>query len=444
MAQILTQYQGKILGPIAWVLGKLMNGIFILLSTIGIPNVGLTIILFTFVIYMCLMPLTIKQQKFSKLSAKMNPELQAIQAKYKGKKDQQSMMMQQQEIQDLYGKYGVSSAGSCVQLVIQMPILFALYRVIYAIPAYVTQVKETYLPLVKELLSTSGTSEFLQNLQTASMFKNQFSSEAFEAVVGNEVAQNTYIDVLNKASTADWTSLAEAFPDLSGIINSTHDTILKMNTFLFINIGDSPWYTLQTALSTKRFGLFIVAIIVPFLAAFTQWINVKLMPTAQQASAGGNDQAAQMQQSMKMMNSMMPLMSAFFCFTLPSGMGLYWISGSVIRSVQQVFINKHIDKMDIDAQIAKNEEKYKEKKKKRGEITSNMNQYAQMRTRNTTDATKFTSSVSLEDKQAAIDNATSIYDSGKASKKSLLAKANMVREFDNRGGNASSQDKGDA
>ncbi len=442
MAQILTQYQGKILGPIAWILGKLMNGIFVLLSTIGIPNIGLTIILFTFVIYMCLMPLTIKQQKFSKLSAKMNPELQAIQAKYKGKKDQQSMMMQQQEIQDLYGKYGVSSAGSCVQLIIQMPILFALYRVIYAIPAYVTQVKNSYLPLVDELLSTSGSSDFLKNMQIAGQFKQQFESEAYEAVIGNEVARNTYIDVLNKASTADWTSLAEAFPSLTDIINQTHDVILKMNTFLFINIGDSPWYTLQTAVSSKRFGLFIGAIIVPFLAAFTQWINVKLMPTAQQSTGNANDQAAQMQQSMKMMNNMMPLMSAFFCFTLPSGMGLYWISGSVIRSVQQVFINKHIDKMDIDAQIAKNEEKYKEKKKKRGDITANMNQYAQMRTRNTTDASKFTSSVTQEDKEAAIDHAVAVYDSGKASRNSLLAKANMVREFDNRGGNASSQDKG--
>ena len=385
MTIILTQYQGKILGPIAWLLGKLMNGIFFLLNAIGLPNVGLCIILFTFVIYMCLMPLTIRQQKFSKLSAKMNPELQAIQAKYKGKTDQQSMLMQQEEVRELYGKYGVSSAGSCVQLLIQMPILFALYRVIYAIPAYVTQIKETYLPLVKDLLGTAGTSDFLQNLSAAAQFKNQFSNDAFVLDAANEYAQNTYIDVLNKASTADWTDLAASFPNLSEIINSTHDVIARMNTFFFINIGDSPSYTLRTAMSTRSFGLFIAAIIVPFLAAFTQWVNVKLMPTAQ-PSGDANDQAAQMQQSMKMMNTMMPLMSAVFCFTLPSGMGLYWISGSVIRSVQQVFINKQIDKIDIDAQIKKNEEKYREKQKKRGEITANMNQYAQLRTRNTVDA----------------------------------------------------------
>ena len=432
---VLTQYQGKILGPIAWILGKLMNGIYFLLNTIGIPNVGLCIIIFTFVIYMCLMPLTIRQQKFSKLSAKMNPELQAIQAKYKGKTDQNSMMMQQEEIKELYGKYGVSSAGSCVQLLIQMPILFALYRVINAVPAYVTLVKNMYVPLVEQLITTGGTSEFLQGLQAAAQYKKQFTDESFILDAANTFTQNTYIDVLNKASTADWTSMAENFPTLSDLINSTHEQILKVNTFFFINIGDSPMYTLKTAWANKSFGMLILAVLIPFLAAFTQWVNVKLMPTAggnNDKKADPNDQAAQMQQSMKAMNTMMPLMSAFFCLSLPSGMGLYWISGSVIRSVQQVFINKHIDSIDIDAQIAKNEAKYREKQKKRGDVTANMNRYAQMRTRNTVDASGFKSAVTDEEKEAAISKAGDIYKSGKASKNSLLAKANMVQDFNNK------------
>ena len=64
---ILTQNDGVILGPIAKLLGIIMNGIFIMLDKIGIPNIGLAIILFTIVIYLILMPLTIRQQKFSKL-----------------------------------------------------------------------------------------------------------------------------------------------------------------------------------------------------------------------------------------------------------------------------------------------------------------------------------------------------------------------------------------
>ena len=104
-AILLTQYDGAILGPIAKVLGWIMNGIFWVLDQINIPNIGLAIILFTIVIYAILTPLTIKQQKFSKLSAKMNPELQAIQKRYQGKKDNDSMLAMNQETKAVYAKY---------------------------------------------------------------------------------------------------------------------------------------------------------------------------------------------------------------------------------------------------------------------------------------------------------------------------------------------------
>ena len=84
---LLTKSNAFIIGPVSQLLGYLMNGIFTVLEKIGIPSIGLAIIIFTLVIYLCMMPLTVKQQKFSKLSAKMNPELQAIQSKYKNKKD---------------------------------------------------------------------------------------------------------------------------------------------------------------------------------------------------------------------------------------------------------------------------------------------------------------------------------------------------------------------
>ena len=79
---LLTAYNGAILGPIAKLLGWIMNGMYILMEKVGITNVGLSIILFTIVIYALMFPLTYKQQKFSKLSQKMNPELQAVQTKY--------------------------------------------------------------------------------------------------------------------------------------------------------------------------------------------------------------------------------------------------------------------------------------------------------------------------------------------------------------------------
>ena len=164
---LLTQDTGKILGPVAKLLGYILEGIFYVIDKIGIPNIGLAIILFTIVIYLLLMPLTIKQQKFSKLSAKMNPEIQAIQAKYKNKKDNESMMAMNMETKAVYAKYGVSPSGSCVQLLIQMPILLALYRVIGNIPAYVGKVKEAFFPLVDKLIAQEGSLEFIQTLLAA-------------------------------------------------------------------------------------------------------------------------------------------------------------------------------------------------------------------------------------------------------------------------------------
>ena len=126
---------------IADLLGILMNWIYIILEKIGIPNVGLAIILFTVIIYLAMTPLTVKQQKFAKLNAVMQPEIKAIQKKYQGRKDQASMQQQNDEIKAIYAKYGTSPAGSCAQLGIQLPVLFALYQVMYhAHPDYLTYI----------------------------------------------------------------------------------------------------------------------------------------------------------------------------------------------------------------------------------------------------------------------------------------------------------------
>ena len=347
---MLTQNNGFILGPIARILGMLMNIIFNLLDAIGIPNIGLSIIIFTIIIYLCLMPLTVKQQKFSKLSSIMSPELKAIQEKYKGKKDQDSMVAQNEEMQAVYKKYGVSPSGSCIQLIIQMPILFALYRVIYNIPAYVTKVKETLMPLAVKILDTEGASEFVQSFSVV----KQLNTSDFTTAEG-------IMDILNRATSAEWASLFEKYPEIDSFI-SVYEQFKKYNNFLGLNISDSPWFIIKDSFSNGDYILIIGAILIPLLAAATQWINTLFMPQQQNSPDGEN----QMMQSMKMMNTTMPLISAFFCFTFPCGMGIYWISGAVIRSIQQVLINKHIDKMDLDALLEKNKEKYEKSQKKNG------------------------------------------------------------------------------
>jgi len=419
---LLTQDDGALLGPISRLLGFIMEGIFNVLDAIGIPNIGLSIIIFTIVIYLLLMPLTIKQQKFSKLSAKMSPELQAIQKKYKNKKDNDSMMAMNQETQAVYAKYGVSPTGSCVQLLIQMPILFSLYRVIYAMPAYVSKIKDSFYPLVEKLRGDAGAVEYVKGLQNSAMFLKQFENESFTG--GNvQYVENTLIDCLNRASTAEWNGLSEQFSSLSADVSITLEKLNEYNNFLGLNMANSPSFTMKDAFSTGNYLLIVGALLIPLLAALTQWINTKLMPQANANS--GNDTADNMAQSMKMMNTMMPLMSAFFCFTLPAGMGLYWIAGAVVRSIQQIMINRHIDKMDINEVIKKNEAKAAKKIEKMKASYENVSNYAAMKTKSVGSNASY---VNTPEKEEALKKANEYY-SKNAKPGSIAAKANMVKEY---------------
>ena len=422
---LLTQDSTFIIGPITKLLGFIMEGIFFVIDKIGIPNIGLAIILFTIVMYLLMMPLTIKQQKFSKLSAKMNPELQAIQAKYKNKKDNESMMAMQAETQAVYAKYGVSPSGSCVQLLIQLPIMWALYRVIYNMPAYVKSIKDAFFPLVENLVNQAGSTEFIRGFSNAGMYAKQFENESFTSGVSTYV-QNTFIDVLNKASSAEWLSIKDKFPVLSGDVDNTLTLLDRYNNFLGLNIANSPSFTMKEAMAAGTYGMIIAALAIPVLAAVTQWINVKLMP--QQNTNNENDQQNTMMQSMKMMNMMMPIMSAFFCYTLPAGVGLYWVAGAVVRSIQQIVINKHIDKMDLDELIQKNSEKAKKKMEKAGVRAEKLNAYANMNTRNVNTSSKPAKPSMSQEEKEAVKKSTEYYNKN-AKPGSIAAKANMVKQY---------------
>ena len=422
---VLTQNSTFILGPVAKLLGFLMEGIFWVLDKIGIPNIGIAIILFTIVIYLLLLPLTIKQQKFAKLSAIMNPEIQAIQAKYKGRQDTESMQAMNMETQAVYAKYGVSPTGSCLQLLIQMPILLALYRVIYAIPAYVTKVKEAFFPMVDELIAQNGSKDFIQSLSSSPAFNKQFKNELFTAGDTTYV-QNTFVDVLNRASNADWNLLIEKYPNLSESISASLEQLDKYNEFFFINIAYSPWETIMREWGSdeRSWIVIIFAVLIPFLAAATQWIGLKLAPTANTNNDKGEENP--MMASMKTMNNVMPIMSAVFCFTLPAGMGIYWIAGSVVRSIQQILINRHIDKIDMDEVIKKNLEKREKKLEKMGVSGKQLNDYASMNTKKTNSSKSI---YTQEEKDAAIAKAEEYYNSKELNPNSIAAKARLVKTY---------------
>ena len=418
---LLTAYDGAILGPIAKVLGWLMNGVYMVMQQIGLENVGLSIIIFTIIIYMLMFPLTYKQQKFSKLSQKMQPEIQAINKKYQGKKDQASMMAMQEETQAVYEKYGVSMMGSCGQMLIQMPIFFALYQVIIKIPGYIGGIRHVFDEAVVHITQVSGFSEIIQTFVQDNKIKNAYIP------LSGELNNNQIIDFLYALSPSQWDKLADLdkFQGFEHILEQAAETLHPMQNFLGLNIADNPWALIQSGWSSHQYPLILAAILIPVLAWGTQVLNMKLMPSASNGNNNGGN--AQMEATMKSMNLFMPLFTAFICFTFPVGIGIYWIIGAVIRSIQQLIINRHLNNMDMEEFIKKNKEKMDKKRAKKGITSQNISEYAKMNVRNIQEPQRKT----IAERSNSVQN-TSGYNASVAKTKpgSLASKANMVAAFD--------------
>ena len=406
-----------IIGQIAVVMGWIMNAIYKVLDAVGIQNIGLCIIIFSILIYLCMTPLQIKQQKFSKLSAIMQPEIQKIQKKYQGKKDQDSMMKMQEETQAVYQKYGVSATGSCVQLAIQMPILFALYQVIQNIPAYVGSVYNVFNGVCTKILAVDGFTDIINNFITDNKMTRV-----------RQVTENadSIVDFLYALSPSQWESLQNIsqFSGFSDQISKTASEIQKMQTFGVLNIADQP----LSYIKTGSLILIIAALAIPLLSWATQMLNLKLMPQA--ATQNGNNDNNAMASSMKTMNTVMPLMSAFFCFTFPVGLGIYWIASSVVRSIQQLLINRHLNKMNIDDLVNENMKKMEAKRAKEGLPPQKITNQAHQSARNINKIEKGMSGTDEANRAKKVEEAYKNASHAKAG--SITAKANMVRDFDAR------------
>ena len=406
-----------IIGQIAVVMGWIMNAIYKVLDMVGIQNLGLCIIIFSILIYLCMTPLQIKQQKFSKLSAIMQPEIQKIQKKYQGKKDQDSMMKMQEETQAVYQKYGVSATGSCVQLAIQLPILYALYQVIQNIPAYVGSVYNVFNGVCTKILAVDGFTDIINN------FIADNKMTRVRQVTDNA---DSIVDFLYALSPSQWKSLQDIsqFSGFSDQISKTASEIQKMQTFGVLNIADQP----LSYIKTGSLILIIAALAIPLLSWATQMLNLKLMPQA--ATQNGNDDNNAMASSMKTMNKVIPLMSAFFCFTFPVGLGIYWIASAVVRSIQQLLINRHLNKMNIDDLVNENMRKMEAKRAKEGLPPQKITNQAHQSAKNINKVEKGMSGTDEANRAKKVEEAYKNASHAKAG--SITAKANLVRDFEER------------
>lgn len=412
---------GDLITLCAKLIGFVMELIFRVFGTMGIENVGLCIIILTLIVKLAMLPLTIKQQKFSKVSALMNPELQAIQKKYQNSRTQEDMLKMQEETKAVYEKYGTSPTGSCLQLLIQMPILFALYAVIWNIPGYVTSIGDmykpvtqivqennTYMNVVKEacenewiaiedldlnnIVKFSGKKEDeittelskLDNKEWENLKKSMTESESIENELkalqssdGNsddkwkqlkeELEDDDKVEEIQKAvEEGRLTDLVN--PDNKNIqtIEKNKEKLDRVNGFFGLNLSQSPG---------SMMGL---ALLIPILSGLLQFASVKLTMSVQNSTMEENPMGA----SMRVMNYTMPVMSAFFCLTLPAGLGLYWVANSFFMIIQQIFINHIFKNMDVNDIIQKNMEKVNKKREKMGLPPNKVATAANLNTKN--------------------------------------------------------------
>lgn len=395
----LTQ-QGGILGPFAWVFGKILDFMYnILADDNGVANLGLCIILFTVVVKVILIPMNINTSKTSKINSLIQPEIKKIQKKYQGKKDEASMMKQQQELQAVYDKYGTSMTGGCLPMLIQFPIIMGLYRVIQCIPAYVSKIKDVYTPIAEAILKSKGnnTQQFLidyvndNQITTAS-----YAISNFEDV--EKISADHIINVISNMGTTDLTTLLTEL-NLNDMFVSNIDKINEIYSFaLGINISEAPGYRLTWALLIP-----LVSVICNFLS-----MKVSMAKTGQTGDATADSM-------MKSMMITMPIMSALICITMPAGIGIYWAAGAFIAIIIQLGMNFYFDHMDMDKFIEKQMEKAEKKKAKRGGKKS----FMQRMMDNSEEVQK-----ELEKQQAMKKNASNSLKSYVPSEKSQKAVAN--------------------
>ncbi len=307
---MLTRSSTFIIGPIARFFGIIMDYIFNTLTSIGINSLGWSIIIFTIIVRTLMLPLAFQQQKSMKGMQKIQPEVKKIQDKYKNRKDKESQQQMQMEMSQLYQQNGVSPFGGCLPLLIQFPIIMALFEVLRNVPSYINGVKTLFTNIAVSVASLEGANEYLSAL----------AEQKGRNMVKNFAIENTdkIIDVLGKFSSEQWIEFTEKFSSIGNVISTNYTEILNIYTFMGINLADKP-------------DLMSIGLLIPVLNVALQFLVMKTST----GTGADNTQG-------KTMMYTMPFITGFFVISMPAGLGLYWLVGSIFQLGQQMIINKHL------------------------------------------------------------------------------------------------------
>ena len=332
-----------LLKPFAIILSFIFNGVFYVVSMITThQSLAITIIFFTLIVRALMMPLMMKQQRSSRAMTRLQPKVEKIQDKYKNKKDPESSQKMNMEIQELYKKNHANPMSGCLPLLIQMPILFAMFEILRNVPFYVNEIGDIYNGMALQVQSVSGYAALLtDNFQSVINGLTKFDIET----------TNSVVDLLSHLSREQWVTLKE----VTGLVgNAAFEASYALqesyNTFgagfLTFNISEAPGWA----------GWGIIFPLISGGTTFLQsWLSQRANERRQKMAS--KDGTIKQQNTMKMMTYIFPIMTAFFTASMPLGLGLYWIVGNIFGIISQYISDSIIDR-----------EEYREALKRRDEI----------------------------------------------------------------------------
>ncbi len=346
---ILTKVNSAIMGPLSKLMGLIFNALYNLFFGMGINSLALSIIVFTVLIRLLMFPLNLQSMKSSKIQAYLEPEFSAIRKKYKGKKDNESVLAQQKETQELQKKYGIKMTTGCITGIIQFPIFIALYNVMMNIPAYVDKIRAYYEPIAQAILKANGSYSYMSTfakenkLQRVASTLSKYTTATDATSTAGKTNINSIIDILGKCNESLFNKIGNFFNgngslDVAKSIHDNIGNIKSANEFIFgINLTETPGWRLTPLLIIP-----IASFVFQFLSMFVQPMN----------KTGDPQQDAQMR-SMRTMIFIMPVFSFFITVNVPAGLGLYWAVSAFVSFVITFIINVYYNHANMKLIVEK-------------------------------------------------------------------------------------------
>ena len=335
LAAAQTRSPGFIVGPIAKIMGIVYNWLFnFIYSFTETGSLVLAIILFTLLVKLVLFPLSYKQIKGTYRMQMLQPELSKIKAKYAGKTDEDSQRRMSFEIQEFQRENGASMFAGCLPMLIQLPILYALYYIFNQPYEYVGVINNVY----------TGVTNALLNIDAATRVDILTPVIISKGLTVDVSVFDQVLSLVRTMSATDWTgvlaSAGSSAGELAGLIAQKH----SIEFFFGLNLVSFA-------------GLKFPGILVPIMAGLTTYLSTAYMQKRQSAmNTGSEDMAAGMTKSM---NIIMPIMMGVITINVPIALGIYWTLSNVFSVVQTWATYKVLDSKEKKGELI-----FKDKKKK--------------------------------------------------------------------------------